>query len=434
MDEFLGRYRYEGRGEVALSDWSPRDSWNAIFNIEHSLFSPSTFTTEIRITHESSEHGFNQESLNDIYHEASTTGTLTIESTNPPDYPIFINQISNMSICMDTLTITHESYNLGLTSNYSLAREELSASIKLTRCGFIEPRSDFRRQSYDGTIIYSDSSEHEITELSSNIGAVQFSLNYGYANNLRIEQQKAVIQCRSPQLHVIVDDPPQSPKDIFDQLETEFEDLICLISFFSRESVYITELKLQVAIDRGVMYPPPQRKKVYPKLSGDSTPMFTHSTFEVGELDQVWKRFRKLDSYDVLVRAIPFHCTSVNTKDLASSYFLAHAALEAVCKFITRDLKGKKIDGRKITDPLRVYYALERLGIDVENMGFWQELGLMEGLRKTFTLRNDLFHETKISNPEMLNYNLFRLNYLFELVVMNLLEIDYCKKGFRPVG
>lgn len=432
MDGLLGDFRYEGRGRVTLENCNPKRFWDTIFKIQHSQFSPSLFTTEIRAVDDQNKYGFKQESLKDIHYLIAMNGVLRIESTNPIDYPIVIDRIKEVSVSWDTLTISHESYSLGLTKNYEPFGEVLYASIKLTRSSFNEEQNTYRELSYDGTIAYSECSEHQVSEFSSGFGPVKLSLNYGYSESLRIENQKAIIQYRSPELLVMLSDPLESPEILFDKLEVEFEDLLCLLSFFSREIVYISEIKLLTPIDRGLTFPSPQRKYVFPEVTRENTPLLNINKFEAGELDGVRKRFNKLDSYGVLLRAIPFYCSSLSSRDLASSYFLSHAALEAICKFITLDLKGKKVDGQRVTDPNRVYYALKRLGVhhEIKHMDFWPSLGLKEGLCEAFSMRNDLFHETKITCPKTLNYNRLRLNGLFELVVMRLLEINYNKKGF----
>ena len=64
----------------------------------------------------------------------------------------------------------------------------------------------------------------------------------------------------------------------------------------------------------------------------------------------------------------------------------------------------------------------------------WSDEGVDKGLREAFHMRNDLFHEVKLTNPDLMSINTRRFQFIFELFLMKVLEIDYRDRGYKGIS
>ena len=234
--------------------------------------------------------------------------------------------------------------------------------------------------------------------------------------------------------------------------------------FFSREHVVITSIELTAVIERGYTYPSPRRAISQRHSGASSESMFTADAFRGSDFAQLLEHFEQSTPHDVLARAMRLIVSSYQINNLESAYFLAHSAVEAICKELTRDFQGKKIEdllnddfeavkdifsrmsekldskkkGRVVMDFLRVIITLDRLDIDLSCMNGWRkdgwEHGWERGIKHAFINRNDLFHQGLVKNPDLLTQDLYRLRFIFELIALKLLDIDLNSSGYHPIG
>ena len=464
MELLQSEFHYEGRGyiyeidEIGQIDKTSKPPLEVIFVVRHQKYGADIFNTEIRPTDGDVRRA---ESL--LEYLARKLGYISIESIQPDDYPFRIDHFGGMSSMMNTVTIQHYRYDLGHTSNYKLRDEKLIAIVKLSRCQALEPANLPSTLSYDGAVIYHKKHDREPTRITKDIGVLTLALHYDWEDNQQVAGIKAVTRIESPRIIIDLSEVNCDPTSFFNNAEEQLDSLLTLLSFFSREHVSVTSIELLALIDRGYSYPSPRRSISGRNLRAAPRRMFLRNKFHGRDFAELLKHFEQSPIHDVMVRTMKFIVSSYEIDNLESAYFLAHSAVEAICKEFTKDIQGKKIDSlpkddydavkriftrfgeeldsktkkRVVMDYLRVLITLDRLDIDLTHMGGWREEGWEQGwekgVKQAFKQRNDLFHEGLVQNPNLLIQDLMRLCFIFELIALKLLGIDLSDSGYWPV-
>jgi hypothetical protein len=223
--------------------------------------------------------------------------------------------------------------------------------------------------------------------------------------------------------------PPEkhNPSEIFNTVEEEMKDPLKLISFFSRHSVNYSYLKLIVFVNRGLYYPSPQRNYTNSEEYFEELTMFEHTHFKKNMFNKVLINYRNSDYYHALHNSLSFLIASYNGKSIETDYFLAHSALESLCKFMTKD-----IPRNKMKDYQRVIEVFHRLSINPFYM--WRDIGYEEGIKNVFILRNELFHEATSNDFSQLYQNKIKLQELLELIILKVLELSPLDRRYSLYG
>jgi hypothetical protein len=461
MDVSPSEFHYEGRGYIyeidknGQTDKVNKPPLEVIFIIKHLKFGADTFTT-----HVSPINGDARNALNLIKHLERNLRSISIESIEPKDYPFEVQHIHELSLVMNTVTIRHGRYDLGHTLNYQIRDNKLTAILKLSRCNVLRPRSSHETLNYDGSIVHGKYFDHEPREISTELGILTLALNYVWEDSHYVAGNRATTRVESPQVVIDLIDVKCDPIHFFDEVEDQLDSLLVLLSFFSREHVLITSIKLLASVERGYSYPSPRRLISQRQSVSSRRPMFNADTFQGKHFGQLLKHFEQSDTHDVMVRTMRFIVSSYEINNLESAYFLAHAAVEAICKELTKDLQHLKIENlpsseliavekifirmdeelaprikaRAVGDYLRVIITLDRLGIDLRHLNGWRKVGWEQGwekgIKQAFTNRNELFHEGLVQNTDLLAQDLRRLQFIFELIALKELDIELGASGY----
>lgn len=420
LESLLSEIVYEGEAVVELQFSTLSFPLRVHFSLTGNPQTWDTYTTEIRM---------NSETIRELYdaldYELYKGDSVKLILVKRIDSPLILSGVEEISLSQGVISISHRNYDLGLSNKYSVLDGTHLVLINLSRCNFLKSRNDFRELSYKGTITYRNDDGYTRRAISSEMGDIELALCYEYEHNLRIEGKKALLQYESPRITVTPKDIRTDPQNAVVNIERELEDLLTLLSFFSRENTVVKGVALYLKNEEGKVLNSLKRIRTAQVSSRSLGPMYRIENFSDQELEDLLTRFAMCPQHDSLTRAIPMVNLSYQTSDLASAYFLVHAALEAVCKDFTVDLRGKKIEGVPVRDYQRVLISTRRLGIDLSSYGIWRTEGVSEGLKRAFAQRNELFHELKMSDLDSLHSNLRHFRQIFELVACKLLKVDY---------
>jgi len=462
MDASKSEFYFEGHGNIYDSlDKSREIQIEVLYVIKHFRYGPTQFKTKIQ-----SSNNDIRPVVNLLSKTLKKSRSITIESINPKDYPLRIDQILGMTSSMNTVEIRHGRYDLGSTSNYQLRDKNLSAEVKVSRCQVLRVNSTFGTFHYDGSITHHEYDKRPPIKITSELGEMILALNYQFEDNQIVAGNKAVTRIESPSVYIELKKASWEPSHFFDKVENELSSLIMLLSFLSREHVSITSIELLAMVDRGAIYPSPKRSITVNQLDWPPEPIFKADDFAIDDLASMVKCFESARTYDVLMRTMGFIVSSYSADSLETSYFLTHSALEALCKAITIYIAGvkvqdlpsndygcvveiykkmdtvlkRKVEVKPVTDSLRVVIAIYRLKVNTDikqenELGWsrgWHDriLGWEHGVMETFKNRNSLFHESLVEDPKRLRNDLYRLQTIFELIALKIIGIDLSKSHY----
>ncbi|MDD2815676.1 MAG: hypothetical protein PHP00_08055 [Thiotrichaceae bacterium] len=421
IENALGSFIYEGRGEV---NHPFGKSISIVFKISHLKYAAEQFSTEIKVI----DSTYNVDEL------CSLTGQvmeLKIIGTVPEDYDVRIFNIRTCQVSQDTLTLIHQAYDLGMTSNYSLERtvisscglEKLILMITLTNSPFL--KNLIFRTLYDNGTISIKYLGKNCPELNMEIelGKTTISPCYTY-EDIKVDGHDSTVQIEQFRIIVLVEPKLHNIPQLFDRVESQLEDIILLMSLFSRCFIRCTQIQLCVLVPRGFTYPSPTRQYVKNTRISYSRNMFNLKQFDDKELQSILEQYRKEENYETLKNVILFLLSSYEDGVLETSYFLVHSGLEAICKHQT-----KHIERCKMKDYERVIYTIKELKIEPQIIGLWigtehdkgMNIDFESGIKQAFSVRNELFHEAKVK--EDLYFNLKTFRHILEIIVLTLLGI-----------
>lgn len=253
-----------------------------------------------------------------------------------------------------------------------------------------------------------------------------------------------------------------SLEDIAQGLEHDLMDVCLLLSLCGRRRIiwYQSSYLLIDAEQRPAHTREPiTRYAVFDRpAEGPRDELIRHEALTKGGFQRLLDKFRTSRYREELKQVILFLSSSQTADTIETSYFLCHAALEALCnaiysKELGRDLlsydEWKKIESilrqaivnfaaesgmaefgekanARISDLKRVG-ARDRIISVCRHLGLgsteiWPRVALETGLGRALQLRNELFHAAKTADLQNLYVSLLRLQILTERLVLRVLD------------
>lgn len=252
-----------------------------------------------------------------------------------------------------------------------------------------------------------------------------------------------------------------SLEEIAQALERDLGDVCLLLSLCSRRRIaWYQSSYLVINAERRAAYPrsPMSRYAVFDRLSeGPRDELVAHKPLAEGGLQKLLGGFRASPYREELKQVISFLASSYTSDTLETSFFLCHAALEALSNAIySRELghdllppeEWKTIEGtlRKSIADFAVASGASDFGekasarvADLKRVGIrdrilricqhmtigtdvWPETNLEAGLGRALQIRNELFHGAKTTSVQTLYVSLLRLQILTERLLLRLLN------------
>lgn len=251
-------------------------------------------------------------------------------------------------------------------------------------------------------------------------------------------------------------------EDVAQELERDLTDVCLLLSLCGRRRViwYQTSYLLIDAEQKPAhMQQPMSRYAVFDRLAeGPRDELINHEALTKGGFQRLLDRLRTSRYREELKHVVLFLSSSQTADTIETSYFLCHAALEALCNAIYSKELGydllannawKEIEGtlrqairdfaeksgatefgekasarvsdlKKVGTRDRILSICRHLGLgDTE---IWPGVALEAGLGRALQVRNELFHGAKADDLQKLYVSLVRLQILTERLLLRVLD------------
>ncbi len=358
-----------------------------------------------------------------------------------------------------TIRLDISGFDLGVVGTSLSPGYRIYATVDLTS-GKVLSKPSIVEFSWRGDVTHKEVYEDDI-HWDLPMGSGKALLRYVREDTEVARDRATLLVCRPTIVYDLSVDKDVELTDVVEGLEHDLADVCLMLSLAGRRLVGWYQISCIVLNEEQgpvLSWDPISRYEVFDRTTeGPRDELINHRELTNEGLSCLLRNLRTSSYREELNQIIPFLVSSYTADTLETSYFLCHAALDALCGAIYSKELGQDLlprcdweelerilrdailgcavksgatgfgeravarlpDLKRVGSRERIVAVCRDMGLDTT--AIWPRVALEEGLGRALRVRNQLFHGAKTYDSQGLDINLLRLQILVERLLLRVL-------------